>query len=234
MKISQPHVIDLTIPLDASIVMWPGVSAPDAETLVTVKHDGFFGRRVSFFEHSGTHFDAPCHFIEGGNSVDQVPVEKLFVPVVVIDISQRIGLDADGVLLPEDIHEFERVNGQIPAGSAVLLRTGWEEFNKDREKYAGADGDLRFPGFGVDAAKILVNDRGVVGLGIDTLGIDSGIARDFPVHLTVSHPKGLWHLENLQNLKRVPAVGAWIFVGVLPLVGGSGSPARVIALVNAS
>ncbi len=214
--------------------MWPGVSAPEAETLVTVKHDGFYGRKISFFEHTGTHFDAPCHFIEGGKSVDQVPVEKLFVPAVVIDISRRIGADADGILLPEDIQKFEDENGEILAGSAVLLRTGWEEFNSDREKYSGKEGDLRFPGFGVEAAKILVNERGVVGLGIDTLGIDPGSASDFPVHLTVSHPKGLWHLENLQNLNKVPPIGAWIFVGVLPLVGGSGSPARVIALINAS
>jgi kynurenine formamidase len=199
--------------------------------LVTVKHDGFFARKVSFFEHSGTHFDAPCHFIEGGMSVEQIPVEKLFLPAVVIDISARIGDDADGELELEDVMKFEADHGAIASGSAVLLRTGWEEFNKDREKYAGKEGDLRFPGFGVAAAQYLVTERNVVGLGIDTLGIDPGIATTFPVHLTVSHPKGLWHLENLQNLKQLPPVGAWLVVGVLPLVGGSGSPARVIALI---
>ena len=87
------------------------------------------------------------------------------------------------------------------------------------------------PGFGVDAARFLVEQRQVVGVGTDTLGIDPGCAADFPVHKQVTHPAGLWHLENLQNLRQLPALGAWVVVGVLPLVGGSGSPARVLALV---
>lgn len=229
--LNNSTVVDLTIPLDSTIVMWPGAVAPDAQTLVTVKHDGFFARRVSFFEHSGTHFDAPCHFIEGGKSVDQVPVDSLVRPIAVIDISERIGDDADGELTLADVKNFEARHGAIPQGSAVLLRTGWEEFNKDEVKYAGNPGDLRFPGFGVEAAQYLVDVCQVVGLGIDTLGIDPGIAAAFPVHVQVTHPKGVWHLENLQNLKKLPPLGAWIIVGVLPLVGGSGSPARVIALI---
>jgi len=229
--LNNARVVDLTIPLDSNIVMWPGASAPDAETVVTVKHDGYFARRVSFFEHSGTHFDAPCHFIEGGKSVEQVPVETLVRPIAVIDISARIGNDADGELTLEDVKSFETEHGVIPQGSAVLLRTGWEEFNSDPAKYAGAPGDLRFPGFGVEATQFLVDQRKIQGLGIDTLGIDPGIATSFPVHVTVTLPKGLWHLENLQNLKQLPPLGAWIVVGVLPLVGGSGSPARVIALL---
>jgi kynurenine formamidase len=229
--LKDASVVDLTIPLDSNIIMWPGATAPDAETVVTVKHDGFFARRVSFFEHSGTHFDAPCHFIEGGKTVDQIPVETLVRPIAVIDISERIGNDADGVLTLEDVKSFEATHGEIPRGCAVLLRTGWEEFNRDPAKYAGAPGELRFPGFGVEATQFLVDERKVVGLGIDTLGIDSGVATSFPVHVTVTLPKGLWHLENLQNLKKLPPLGAWIVVGVLPLVGGSGSPARVIALL---
>lgn len=229
--LNNATVVDLTIPLDSTIVMWPGAPAPEAEILVTVQHDGYFARRVSFFEHSGTHFDAPCHFIEGGRSVDQVPVGSLVRPIAVIDISDRLGDDADGELTLADVKNFEVLHGAIPEGSAVLLRTGWEEFNRDEIRYAGKPGDLRFPGFGVEASQYLVDERRVVGLGIDTLGIDPGIATSFPVHSLVTHPKGLWHLENLQNLKKLPPLGAWIMVGVLPLVGGSGSPARVIALV---
>ena len=229
--LNNANVVDLTIPLDSTIVMWPGAPAPEAETLVTVQHDGYFARRVSFFEHSGTHFDAPCHFIEGGRSVDQVPVDSLVRPIAVIDISDRLGDDADGELTLADVKNFESTHGAIPQGCAVLLRTGWEEFNRDELRYAGKPGDLRFPGFGVEAAQYLVDKCKVVGLGIDTLGIDPGIATSFPVHFLVTHPKGLWHLENLQNLKKLPPLGAWIVVGVLPLVGGSGSPARVIALI---
>jgi kynurenine formamidase len=149
----------------------------------------------------------------------------------VIDISKRIGSDADGELTLAEVQAFEAANGRIPDGAAILLRTGWEEFNSDSHRYAGPEGDLHFPGFGVEAAKFLVEERKAVGLGTDTLGIDPGCASTFPVHSQISHPKGLWHLENLQNLKKLPAVGAWIVVGVLPLIGGSGSPARVIALV---
>ena len=229
--LNNAKVIDLTIPLGPDIVMWPGAPSPEVETLVTIKHDGYFARRVSFFEHSGTHFDAPCHFIEGGKSVEHVPVETLVRPAVVIDISKRIGSDADGELTLSEVQAFEAANGRIPDGAAILLRTGWEEFNSDSHRYAGPEGDLHFPGFGVEAAKFLVEERKAVGLGTDTLGIDPGCASTFPVHSQISHPKGLWHLENLQNLKQLPAVGAWIVVGVLPLIGGSGSPARVIALV---
>ncbi|MEI6216765.1 MAG: cyclase family protein [Actinomycetes bacterium] len=224
-------VIDLTIPLGAGIIMWPGAPAPEAETLVTIKHDGYFARRVSFFEHTGTHFDAPCHFIEGKATVDQIPAKSLVRPAVVIDISARVGSDADAVLTLAEVQAFEAANGQIPAGAAILLRTGWEDFNTDELRYAGAPGDLHFPGFGVEAAKFLVEERAAAGLGTDTLGIDPGCASDFPVHSQVSHPAGLWHLENLQNLKQMPPLGAWIVVGVLPLVGGSGSPARVLALL---
>ena len=229
--LQNAKVVDLTIPLGTDIIMWPGAPSPEMETLVTVQHDGYFARRVSFFEHTGTHFDAPCHFIEGKATTDKIPASDLVRPAVVIDISSAIGTDADAVLTLEHVREWEKVNGVVPAGSAILLRTGWEEFNTNSLKYAGPEGDLHFPGFGVEAAAYLVNERSAVGLGIDTLGIDPGNKSDFPVHSHISHPKGLWHLENLQNLKLLPAVGAWIVVGVLPLVGGSGSPARVIALL---
>ena len=229
--INNATVVDLTIPLGSEVVMWPGAPALEAETLVTVAHDGYFARRVTFFEHTGTHFDAPCHFIDGATTVDKIPASQLVKPAVVIDISARIGNDADGELLLSDVQAFEAAHGAIPEGAAILLRTGWEDFNTDALRYAGAPGDLRFPGFGVEASKFLVHERKAAAFGIDTLGIDPGAATSFPVHSQVTHPAGLWHLENLQNLKKLPPLGAWIVVGVLPLVGGSGSPARVIALV---
>ncbi len=229
--LNSVRVVDLTIPLSPDVVMWPGAPAPEVETLGTVAHDGFFARRVSLFEHTGTHIDAPCHFIDGAKTVDKIPASELVRQAVVIDIAARIGNDGDGVLLLSDIQAFEAKNGPIPRDAAILLRTGWEEFNTDSLRYAGEPGVLSYPGFGVEAAKFLVNERGAVAFGIDTLGVDPGSATTFPVHSQVTHPAGLWHLENLQNLSQLPPLGAWIVVGVLPLVGGSGSPARVIALV---
>jgi len=118
------------------------------------------------------------------------------------------------------------VDGPIDAGSAVLALTGWERYRSDAERYVGG----AFPGFGVGAAELLL-ERRVVGLGIDTLGVDPGAAADFPVH-HMTLPAGLWHLEGLVNLAELPARGALLVVGALKLVDGSGTPARVFALVD--
>lgn len=225
------RVVDLTQPLQPGIVMWPGAPAPVADTVLTVAHDGFYNRMLGMVEHTGTHFDAPCHMVEGLASVDQIPAERLVRPAVVIDIAEEIAGNPDGLLTLAQVQAFEARHGRIPDGAAVLLRTGWEEFNTDPARYANAPGTLRFPGFGAEAAEFLVTERGAAGLGIDTLGIDAGVATDFPVHRRISHPRGVWHVEGLMNLAALPPLGAWVVVGVLNLVGGSGGPSRVLALV---
>ena len=168
---------------------------------------------------------------EGAALLHQVDPGTLIRPAVVIDISEAGAADADCVLTPDQVAAFEAANGRIATGSVVLLRTGWEAFNTDPVRYGAGSGRLRFPGFGPDATRVRVEERGVVGLGIDTMSIDPGNSDDFVVHRTVSLSRGLWHLEGLQNLAALPPVGAWVFVGVLNLVDGSGSPARVLALV---
>lgn len=229
--IGDMRVVDLTQPISSQTVMWPGAPSPTAETILTVAHDGFYNRRVSFMEHTGTHFDAPCHMVDGAPCLHEMDPATFVRPAAMIDIAVAIGEDPDGVLSAEQVTAFEARHGRIPDGSVVLLRTGWERFNTDPARYAGVPGPLRFPGYGVAAARFLVEERHVVGLGVDTLGIDPGVAADFPVHRQVSHPKGVWHLEGLTNLVAVPPLGAWVFVGVLNLQDGSGSPARVLALV---
>jgi kynurenine formamidase len=229
--IENMRVVDLTQPLDEGTVMWPGSPSPAAEPVVTIAHDGFFNRLLTFVEHTGTHFDAPCHMCEGGDSVDAVDPGSLVRPLAVIDASEAMAGQPDSMLQLEQVHAFEARHGTIPTGAAVFLRTGWEEFNRDPGRYANAPGPLRFPGFGLEAARFLVEERGAVGLGVDTLGIDPGVDADFVVHRQVTLPRGVWHLENLQNLASVPPLGAWVVVGVLRLTGGSGGPARVLALV---
>ncbi len=231
MDIGSLRVVDLTQPLHPDIVMWPGAPAPEFEVVGNVVPDGFYNRRVTFMEHSGTHFDAPAHMVEGAALLHQVDPATLIRPAVVLDISAAGATDPDSVLTLDQVAAFEAANGRIAAGSVVLLRTGWDAYNADPERYGGASGQLRFPGYGTDATRLLVEERGVVGLGIDTMSIDAGSSADLAVHRTVSHPRGLWHLEGLQNLDALPPVGAWVFVGVLNLVDGSGSPARVLALV---
>jgi kynurenine formamidase len=229
--IGNMRVVDLTQPLDEHTLMWPGAPSPSAETILTISHDGFFNRLLTFTEHTGTHFDAPRHMVEGAQSVEQIAAASLVRPLAVIDVSADMAGQPDSVLTLEQVHRFEDQQGTIPDAAAVFLRTGWEDFNTDAARYANAPGELRFPGFGPEAARFLVEERGAVGLGIDTLGIDPGVDTDFIVHRQISHPRGVWHLEGLMNLAQLPPLGAWVVVGVLRLTGGSGGPARVLALV---
>lgn len=224
-------VVDLTAPLSADTVMWPGEDPPRAEVVDRHDREGSYSRRVTLGEHSGTHLDAPVHFAPGADAVADITADRLVVPLRVLDIAARVGTDPDRRLEPADVAAHEAEHGRVEDGCAVFLRTGWDRYRDDRTAYAGPDGDLRFPGFGVAAARLLVEERGAVGLGVDTLGIDAGRADDFPVHRHVSLPRGVWHLENLVDLHAVPAVGAWAVVGVPRVVGASGFPARVLALV---
>ena len=212
-------VVDLTLALGPETLMWPGVLAPSSEVVETVARDGNYARLVNFYEHSGTHVDAPNHFVAGGQSVADLPLQTLISPAVVIDASA--------------VQAWEEKHGIVPAGSVVLLRTGWEDLYDQPQVYGEGPDGLHYPGFGFEAASYLVA-RGVVGIGIDTLGIDRGVDLDFTVHRQVTLPKQVWHIENLTNLKQLPATGALVFVGVLPLVDGSGSPARILALVPKS
>lgn len=225
------RVVDLTQPVHPDTVMWPGAPAPVAETLLTIADNGFYARRVSLFEHTGTHFDAPCHFVDKGMSVDQVPADTLIRPLRVLDVSADVGDNPDAEIELDYVRRHEKEHGEIPHGAAVFVRTGWDRFCTDRARYAGEGTVPSFPGFGVAAARFLVEERAVSGLGTDTLGIDPGCATEFPVHKQVSHPRGVWHVENLVNLDQLPATGAWVFVGAIKLVDGSGAPARVLALV---
>ena len=220
------RVVDLSQPLGPETAGWPGdgpfVATPDA----TVDVDGSYSRRVDLHEHMGTHFDAPAHFVRDGLTVDAIAAERLVVPVRVIDISAQVDADRDYALAVADIEEMEAMDGMLESGQAVLVRTGWDRFLNDRARYID---DLRFPGVGVEAAELLVR-RGVIGIGIDTLSIDRGVATEFPVHL-ITLPAGLWHVEGLVGIDRVPSVGAMLVVGVPLVKDASGFPARVLALL---
>lgn len=220
------RVVDLTQPLGPETPGWPG-DAPFAATVVeTVAADGSYVRRIDLPEHLGTHFDAPAHFVEGGATVEAIAADRLVVPARVIDIADRCAGDPDATLTDADIDAHEAEHGALEAGSALLVRTGWDRLRGDRARYVG---DLRFPGFGADAA-VRVVERGVAGIGIDTLSVDRGCDGAFPVHLTTL-PAGLWHLEGLVGLDALPPAGATLVVGVPPVVAGSGFPARVLALL---
>ncbi|MFN8108586.1 MAG: cyclase family protein [Thermoleophilia bacterium] len=221
------RAIDLTMPLHPGTPVWPTSGPFAAHPESSLERDGFLTRRLDLSEHTGTHLDAPRHFHRTGADPAGITVDRLVVPAVVFDIAARAEADPDAVLLPDDITAHEAEHGTVPSGSAALVRTGWDRWVDDPERYVRA---MRFPGVSVDAGRLLVQ-RGVVGLGIDAPGVDPGVAGDFPLHAHVTLPAGLWHLEGLVGLHALPPVGALLVVGALPVVGGSGAPARVLALL---
>ena len=233
---NQDEVIDLTQTLGPETVVWPGDDPVSFETTGEVHTVGSFQRKVLTPEHAGTHIDAPAHYVPDGITVEQIPVERLVVEAAVLDASQQCERDSDHAVEAADLEAFESRHGRLPNGGAVLLHTGWSRYQTDPQRMLGGDSleDFHFPGFAGSAAELMV-ERGVVGIGVDTISVDPGVAaadNSWPVH-NVAQPAGLWLLEGLSRLERLPPTGATIVVGALPLAGGSGAPARVLALVPA-
>lgn len=203
---------------------------PARRTLVTVENDGFYSQEWTFGEHSGTHMDAPGHFIGDGRRTPEIRLRELVVPIVVIDISERAQGNPDAHVRIADLRAFERRHGRIPDGALVAMYSGWETRVDDPAAYRNADaeGIFHFPGFGIAAAEWLLERRAIAGVGVDTLSLDVGRSQTFDVHLAVLGADR-YGLENLANLSRIPPRGATAFVGVVPWEEGSGGPARVAA-----
>jgi kynurenine formamidase len=187
-------------------------------------------------EHVGTHFDAPCHWVTGvaHGDVSQVPVARLVGPAVVIDKTAEADRDPDYLLTVEDVRAWERQHGTLPEGW-LLYRTGWAARSHDQDLFLNADDDgPHTPGVSPECARWLAEETAIVGFGVETVGTDAGQAFGFepafPVH-THLLGAGKYGITQLQNLAALPPIGALIVVAPLPIVGGSGSPARVLALI---
>jgi len=239
LDLARVRVVDLSHSLGAETLYWP--TSPTRFRLDTLSYGetpgGWFYSAFAFSapEHGGTHVDAPIHFHAGGTPVDRIDLERLVAPAVVIDLSSQAAADPDYLLTPADVAAFEAEHGPIPAGSIVLLRTGWSTRWPNARAYLGDDtpGDasnLHFPSYGEAAARLLVEERRVAALGADVASIDYGPSTDFAVH-RVAAAAGVPGLENLTNLAELPAMGAVVVALPLKIEGGSGSPARVIALI---
>ncbi len=228
-------VIDLTHELDGESPYWPEGKAQTpfhAEVVATFPKYGYFARAISLPEHFGTHMDAPAHFDPDGSTVDQILPRELLVPAVVVDVRQQVKADQDYRVSVADLQRWEHAHRAWPAGAAVFIFTGWSSRWPSQEKYMNQDaqGVLHFPGLSVEAAKYLVEHAHPVAIGIDTGSIDYGPSKNFEAH-HVTMKAGLYHLENLANLDRLPARGAYIIALPMKLRGGSGSPTRVVALM---
>ncbi|MBI4161272.1 MAG: cyclase family protein [Acidobacteria bacterium] len=238
---SAHRLVDLTHPFDEKTIYWP--TAPSTfrlERLAFGRTEGgyfYSANTLCAPEHGGTHMDAPIHFAEGKRTAAEVPIDQLLASAIVIDVSGLAEGNPDFRLRAEDVLAFEAKHGPIEAGAIVLLRTGWSRFWPDRKAYLGDDtpGDasrLRFPSYGEAAARLLVEERRAGVLGVDTASIDYGQSRDFPVH-RLAAARNVPGLENLTNLDRLPPRGTVVVALPMKIAGGSGGPARVIAILPA-
>jgi kynurenine formamidase len=237
--LASGRVVDLTHAFDKDTIYWP--TSPSGFELKPL-HEGLTGRGFYYSayafcapEHGGTHLDAPVHFAEGTWTNAEIPVDRFIRPAVVIDVSERAAKDPDYTLSVEDVAAFEAKHGKIAAGTAVLLRTGWSSRWPDKRLYLGDDtpGDasnLHFPSYGIEAVTLLIRERGVSMIGVDTASIDPGTSQDFLVHRFAAANK-VAGIENLTELNALPATGATVIALPMKIAHGSGGPARVVALV---
>jgi kynurenine formamidase len=233
------RIVDLTHAFDEQTIYWPtSPSKFELKPLAFGKTAG--GYFYSSFvlctpEHGGTHLDAPLHFAEGHPSIGEVPLDRLIGAAIVIDVSKQAAGDPIYRLTTDDVAAFERAHGKIPEGAIVLLRTDWSRFWPNVKQYLGDDtpGDaskLKFPGYGVEAARVLVEQRKIAVLGIDTASIDYGPSTDFMAH-RIGAAQNVANLENLTGLSELPPTGATIIALPMKIAKGSGGPVRVVAFV---
>jgi kynurenine formamidase len=222
--------VDLTYTLSEDFPAF----APGEEAIrrpaTTIPADGYYMQRWEIYEHTGTHVDAPAHFNPAGRYASELTPDELMVPAAVIDIARRAATDPDAVVTVADLHAHERRHGRIEDRAAVLMYSGWGAKVTDADAYRGTDGTggLHFPGFSADACEWLIQRRRIRALGVDTLSIDPGSSVTFDTH-TILNGAERYGIENLANLRRLPARGAQIMVGVIPFALGSGGPAKVLA-----
>ena len=236
--IDPARVVDLTYSFDSNTIYWPTAKPFEWQKEAWgISPGGYWyaAARYGASEHGGTHLDAPIHFGQGRAAADEIPVSRLVGPAAVIDISAACEKDPDTRLAVSDLTAWEQQHGAIPEGAIVLVRTGWGKFWPDKKRYLGTDvpGDtahLHFPGFSRESAEFLTTKRKISGVGIDTASMDYGPSTDFIAH-QIFNGAGLYGLENVANLEKVPATGATLIALPMKIKGGSGAPARIIAIL---
>jgi kynurenine formamidase len=245
LEAGQLKVIDLTAPLgpDTPVIDLPPMfaSSPGVSVTPISRFDsagpGWYWNAITLGEHTGTHFDAPIHWITGrdlpNNATDTIPPRKFIGPACVIDVTAEVALFEDYLLTVERVEAWEALHGKIPAGAWLLLRTGWSQ-RTEREAFLNVRSDgPHSPGFHRTCSEWLAKERDVLGVGVETVGTDAGQAGQFdppfPNHHFM-HMNGKFGLASLVNLDQLPPTGAVVIAAPLKLVNGSGSPLRVLAI----
>jgi kynurenine formamidase len=226
---STGKVVDLTHVFDPSFPTFDGKPGIEAEKILDFKKDGYTIFKLTIFEHSGTHIDAPLHFSENGTSVDALEPQKLVCPLCIIDIKSKAGEDSNSMVMKADIDAWISANGEIPAGACVAMNSGWASKVGQTDYRTNSEGAFAFPGFSKEATDMLA-ELNVAAIGVDTLSLDPGNSKDFAVHNSWL-PSGHYGIENLNALDQLPAKGATLFVGAPKHKGGTGGPARVMAVM---
>jgi kynurenine formamidase len=235
------RLVDLTHPFNAETIYWPTEEGfkliPES---AGVTEEGYFyaANRFMCAEHGGTHIDAPRHFSEAGQTVDELPLERLVGAAVCVDVSQKCKVDSDYQVTVEDFEGWELFNGESLDDKIVLIYTGFGSRWPDREKYLGtaetgraAVAQLHFPGLDHVAADWLISKRNVRLVGIDTASIDYGQTTDFPTHQRLFRDN-VPALENVANLDQLPPYGFTITALPMKIAGGTGAPTRVVATID--
>ena len=222
-------LISLAHPITEMMPRWPNDPQTRLTQVASVEHDGYFLRKITIGEHSGTHMNAAKTFDETGDDISQI--SPVFCPLVVAHVQRYVNQNAAYCFDEEALSEFEAQQGKLPEGCFFILNTGWyHKWGKPKEFLGQTEGQVSvFPHISFDAVNRLIK-RGIIGVGIDTHGIDSPKDPDYCAqkHLLKNNKLALECLANLDNL---PEKGAWIMVSPLPVVGGSGSPIAPVAFV---
>ena len=231
-SISYSKVVELSWPVHPEIPQWPGDPGVEFETVADIDKDGYFLRRFSMGEHSGTHVSAPASFDSGAPGQQGYSPQDLVRPAIVIDIVLQADNDHDYALSMNDVLDWESDHGPVPKACVVLLRTGWQAKWNNPASYLGGNSadQLHFPGFSLDSARLLIEGRNVAGFGTDTAGLEPGVDTGFSVSRLVLEKRRIV-VENLTNLDLLPPTGTMLVIGLLRLDGGSGGPAAITALV---
>ncbi|WP_420399133.1 cyclase family protein [Flagellimonas sp.] len=238
---AQKRLVDLSHAYSDETVYWVTAKEFEMDTVFegqTEKGYYYSAYNFSTAEHGGTHIDAPIHFSENGETVDQIPLDKLIGEAIKIDVSSNALNNPDYLISVEDLKEWERQQGiAIPDGSIVLLQTGFSQYYPNKVEYLGTNerGEyaiklLHFPGLSPEAAEWLVQNRNISSIGIDTPSIDYGQSQYFKSHVILLG-ENIPAFENLTNLDQLPAKGFEIVALPMKIQGGSGAPLRIVALL---
>ena len=224
-------VHDLTHVFSPRTPVFPAFKPIQIRPKFSIAKDGFFANEVTFDEHTGTHLDAPVHFVANAVTADKLPADKFFAPLAVISIADRAAKDADALLSVDDVLAWEKQHGRLPAGAFVAMHSGWDAKVATADRFLNKDakGTMHAPGFSEEVARFLVKERDIVGAGVDTLSLDAASASRFVAHLALLGA-GKYGVELLANLGAVPPSGATIIVGGPKHEGATGGPARVYAV----